>query len=90
MKLCDGCKFNLQNNLTGFEENIMKLLKRSCDRREFLSNKFIRWSCLELFALQLLKSQSYCEYESREEDINEELEKNPDSDGIIRNNKTPL
>ena len=50
MKICEGCKWNIQNQMA----DIQKLHRRGCDNFKFLEQQGINKSCMELFAIQIL------------------------------------
>ncbi len=62
MKMCQGCKWNMENQLSGFENNTMKMMKHGCDNREILEQCLVFQTCLELFAMRII-SNIYTNFE---------------------------
>lgn len=63
-ELCSGCRWNLVQDLRGFEGNGVKASRRSCDN-DILTRNCIKMSCLQLFAVSIL-NRDYEDIRDRE------------------------
>ena len=59
MKICKGCKFNLDNQILAFETGLSRMHRSVCSNREILEDRFIFNDCLQLLAGHLISFSMY-------------------------------